>query len=368
MKKTAQAISLSFVALLAVFFVPYHVDASTLKANSVSTNLLGVNPPNVYFQGLGLGSEFATGTPAGIRLWFGGLNNATTTGNLQACLIEFDTKAHWEASSNHSSGTGFLNGVCTTLALKHADANGFIDFNLTWSTSMPSAVPTHYFGLQVGNFTSSAPTGLTGIVGSSGFRYGDDVLYTETPTATTASSIFWLVYSGSAPSFTTFDASTFFPTVSTTSVTAVCNQNFATTTGVLDTIGASFANGICLVGAYLFIPSVDSLNQFSNVQTVLQSKIPFSYFYALADIYDGLTATGTSAVFQDIEFDISSTSVKNTAFGSIIPTVKAFSTTTIGTYISPSILALLRTLMASTIWLGFAYVVFRRVSGLFRTV
>jgi len=158
------------------------------------------------------------------------------------------------------------------------------------------------------------------------------------------------------PGFTDFG-------IATTSQQAYCNTNFSTSSGLLDSLGQSISLGFCNVGVFLFVPSSQAIAQWQNLGSSTQTKIPFSYFYQVTSLYDNLVAT-TAPSFIDVQFDISSTSVKNTGFGTVLPAVVAFSTSTVVQYLPPDVMSLLRSLMIATIWLGFAYYAYRRVQGL----
>lgn len=150
--------------------------------------------------------------------------------------------------------------------------------------------------------------------------------------------------------------------IGTSTIQQFCNTSYATSTGLFSDISNGFAYGLCTVGAFLFIPNQDTLQDFNSLSDDAKTRIPFSYFYDLAGVFS--TPSSTGANFVDVEFDISSTTVCSTSLGCIIPPVTALSTTTVSAYISPSMLATLRTLMASVIWLMFAYYAYGVVTRL----
>lgn len=174
----------------------------------------------------------------------------------------------------------------------------------------------------------------------------------------------WMLGEDPLQSFAPFQLTDGILGVATSTAEQYCEDNFPFDDSTIITATITYLpNGLCRIASFMFIPPNYSIGQFSLLASSTQQKIPFSYFYDLSELYDSMVGT-SSATFTSVDFDISSTSVKNTAFGAIIPSVNAFSTTTISTYISPSVLALLRGLMVATLYLGFAYMAFRRVSGL----
>jgi hypothetical protein len=45
---------------------------------------------------------------------------------------------------------------------------------------------------------------------------------------------------------------------------------------------------------WLFIPPQGSLNQYQNMQTTLQTKVPFGYFFLIKNAISGINASSTS--------------------------------------------------------------------------
>jgi len=121
-----------------------------------------------------------------------------------------------------------------------------------------------------------------------------------------------------------------------------------------------FPNGMCKVAVFLFIPSSDSLNNFSLLSSNLQGKIPFSYVYGLQSIFSGLTASSTANLTSlSIAFpDIGST----TPLGAILPaSLTVLSTSTIGTYLPESVRLNVLSFQRIFLWMGFILLIYRRV-------
>jgi len=148
--------------------------------------------------------------------------------------------------------------------------------------------------------------------------------------------------------------------ISTTSQQIWCNQNFSTSSGLLDNLGQSISLGVCNVGVFLFVPSSNALGQFSQLASTSQTKIPFSYISGVSAIFAGLSASSTANLTAvTINFpDISSTS----PLGSIIPsTIVGLSTTTIGTYLPNNVRLAFLALQSTFLWAGFIFMMYRRI-------
>jgi len=150
--------------------------------------------------------------------------------------------------------------------------------------------------------------------------------------------------------------------VSTTSQQEYCGSSFSTSTGFLDSLGRSISLGFCNVGAFLFIPSQQTLNQFQGLASTSQNKIPFAYFFDVKSIYDNSTATTTQNVptfsinLGLIDF------ASSTAMGHILPTnLDFFSKGTIDKFLPVGMHDLIYNLMIYAIWVDLMYVLYRRI-------
>lgn len=150
--------------------------------------------------------------------------------------------------------------------------------------------------------------------------------------------------------------------ISTTSQQVYCNQNFSTTTGLLDSVGQSIALGVCNVGVFLFVPSATVLQNFADTASSTKSKIPFSYYYDFAAQLDGASAS-TTGNFTVLSADLRGTGVGSTsAWASVLPASFAYlSSTTISTYVSPALYDLFFLLMRSAIWIAVLFHVYHRL-------
>jgi len=345
MKKTAIAL----YAVIAVFFMP-----SVALGATVSSQLLNDTQfPNTApaFSSVEYRSDVgllpAGQSITGVQYWFSG--GVSSNGALEVWLSENDYKTN--NTANRIAQLTYSG--CTQ------QSSGLTDCTLSTATTTQSS--RYYVVLASLLDPAIDPTSPSAVLGTT-LATGRTLLV-DGGTATTPNgrALYWQLYSGTAQVFFTPDPNA--TGFASSTVNTLCNDNFATSTSFIDSIASNISNGMCRVVVFLFVPSSSAINQYTSFNQTLQSKIPFSYFYDLATLYDSVVGT-SSPTFIDVSFDISSTTVASTSFGSFIPSITAFSTTTISEYLSPTFLSLLRSLMVSALYLGFAYVAFRRVSGL----
>jgi len=150
--------------------------------------------------------------------------------------------------------------------------------------------------------------------------------------------------------------------VSTSTIRAYCNGSYATSTGFFSDIANGVTYGTCTAFAFLFVPNQDTLQSFSDLGSTTQNKIPFSYYYDFAGILNGSTAS-SSTNFNALSTDLRATGVASTtAFANVLPsTFTWLSTTTISTYVNPTLYALLFLLMRSAIWIAVLFHIYHRL-------
>lgn len=148
------------------------------------------------------------------------------------------------------------------------------------------------------------------------------------------------------------------------------NTNQKTCSGFysLNVVGASASSSVPV------LPDVTSSNATSTLQSsiwgflsvpqLLQSKLPFAYFFQVADLLNELQATSTAAV-EPVIFDYESLDISTTTKNSLPAQWEAFSTTTVTQYIPEVVLDTWRLLMSSVLWFGFAMYVYYSIGKLF---
>lgn len=150
--------------------------------------------------------------------------------------------------------------------------------------------------------------------------------------------------------------------VATTTAAALCTSQNATSTGILDTITNGFGVAMCYAGTLLFVPSQNSVQQFSTLSSSTQSKIPFSYYYDFANILGGSSASSTGN-FSVLSVDLRSTGVGSTSpWATVLPTSFTYlASSTIGTYIPKGLYDVLFLLMRSAIWIVVLFHIYHRL-------
>jgi len=140
-----------------------------------------------------------------------------------------------------------------------------------------------------------------------------------------------------------------------------CNSQFGTSSAGVFGIGTDIANGFCQVAGYLFIPTGESLQQFSGLPDVLGQRIPFSYMYQFALSFQGLAASSTENMES---FSISGlgTFASTSPFSSVIPSsIDIISTSTISKYYPDPIRHTMLFLASSAIWFVLILAIYHRI-------
>lgn len=120
--------------------------------------------------------------------------------------------------------------------------------------------------------------------------------------------------------------------------------------------------GLCQVGSYLFVPSPGILSSYADLPTVVQTKVPFSWFYALQSTYGQLSASSTDNM-ADVVIPFASTGIgSTTAMGEILPNVTLLSSSTIATYLPNPLRATVLDIESAAIWILFAYFIYDDVT------
>lgn len=132
--------------------------------------------------------------------------------------------------------------------------------------------------------------------------------------------------------------------LSTTTIASFCE-------GISDgTLGGTFSYGLCKVSSYVFVPSPESVNQFSSLASTTRGVLPFGYIYKILDAWSSLVASSTqNAPTYSMNFGglgLGST----TALGNVLPDITAFSSTTVKQYFPPGTFDLLKFLAGLAIF------------------
>jgi len=186
------------------------------------------------------------------------------------------------------------------------------------------------------------------------FVYGKTIIFSAVTSA----------YQSTVPNTTFFDE---FVNSAYDAITNSSSTSASSTAGYCDrAVGSLGSNplgyGVCTALAFLFIPSQDSLNQFSSIGDNIKNKPPFVYFYQAASLWD--TSVGqSSGNFSELIFVMPTSTFEAQTGVSFMPhRYVLFSTSTVFAGIDQYYWDLLRSLMTTVIWVGVAGFAYREVT------
>jgi len=150
------------------------------------------------------------------------------------------------------------------------------------------------------------------------------------------------------------------------------SSGYNVTTSTLSTVselqcGAlDILSGTCFVSvlSYIFIPNPAILNQFSDLQVQLATKIPFSYVYSIENAVNNIALSTSSESFPLISIPLSS--VASSTVTGVIPDIE-MTTSTISTYLTPTFHNALYALLVAAIWLNVGWLFFREAMRIFKS-
>jgi len=236
--------------------------------------------------------------------------------------------------------------------------------SLTFIFSFTSTSTIYSWGLDATSLTDLINTGsYASTTGSVDFNK----IYMTTRNASGFPSGYWYIdelqNEFSLPQFSALDIANQSFALSPATVSTYCAQNNATSTGFLSEIGNGVSYGICTAVSFLFVPSSNSVQAFSQYNSSLQQVIPFSYYYDVVNILNSGVASST-ANMESFSSNLASTGVGSTSVLAA-PILNAkfeiLSTTTIMQYVPQSTYDLLFELMKGAIWITVMFHIYRRV-------
>jgi len=127
-------------------------------------------------------------------------------------------------------------------------------------------------------------------------------------------------------------------------------------------VSGNFDFGVCVVG--LIIPSGNVVEIYTELPDLLMTRFPFSYVSGIAYTWQSLengTTASPSLAFNFADLGIGSSS----PMGNILPNVTVFSSSTISTYLSGSILTAFKALVSLALILGLFANIFFSVKRIF---
>jgi len=277
--------------------------------------------------------------------------------------IKFVRSAGQWSSASSNTNTRILSVVSPLNASLIASTT--VNFNFTYYNN--STIEPYYTeaGFELRNLTDGSQTSGTPVaISSSG-----TATYSSNLILTAGKSRIWrpYLYSASSTDFIYGDWNSFdvltasasstpyfnFDTASSTDsyLSAGCNSFGSSTEPIYSSSG--FKYSICYAGGYLFVPSVNSVQQFSLIPYKLQTTFPFSYYY---DVKSLITNSSTTA-------NMFGTMIVNLP---LVGTTTILSSDTINYFIGTSTASVIRSLVTYALYIGFAWTVWHRIRNLFK--
>jgi len=184
-------------------------------------------------------------------------------------------------------------------------------------------------------------------------------------TPTLASQPFYVLYAGTEQGGAVLGVFPDIPSsVSTSTLASFCDANvpFDNSSIIQATITA-IPNGLCHVGAFLIVPQASTLNEFSTLTDTLKTKIPFSYFYDVSDLYSNSVGATTTTAMQSFSMNLGIIDfASSTAMGPLLPASIGFlSSSTINQFLPAGMHDLLYNLMIYAIWLDVMWLLYHRI-------
>jgi len=163
----------------------------------------------------------------------------------------------------------------------------------------------------------------------------------------------------------------FVPIASATSSSLFSGQDATTTLADLaaqcNQAGNIFAEAICIGFSYLFVPSNESIGQYSNLGNTLYEKFPFSIVTGISKVWTTLTASSTAnaPVFP---LDYASLGIGSTTpMGNILPSFDGFSSSTVTHFFPAGTFDALKLLASIALYLGLFADIFFTTRNMIRT-
>lgn len=371
MKKGATALSLavSTIAVFALFFIPNITHAGILYTqdqidpgyfqflviapNTVATSSTFEIQPNTQITSVRVvvSPAIATST-ASIEVY---MSCGTTQGSSPSSFAQ-----RWVFKDFSSLDVNSFYGATVSTSSENRFGNANDDPRNTtnnqgywWSPTVPVNCRIDYrpyYTLnQIGPFNSNINTSGINAISAYELRpviaiYSDVVVGDLVP-----------VY------FTSFQSSGF----ATSTAATFCDNSFSTTTGFIDSVGASIANGLCRVAVFLIVPPQNAIDDFNDRRDeLINNSFPFSWFTDVNDILSEYTAS-SSVNFPSLTIAFGS-STESLGLGN----VEVISTSTLSTYMPESVRQSILVLLASGFYLlaiSYIYTDLRNIWGKERT-
>jgi len=138
---------------------------------------------------------------------------------------------------------------------------------------------------------------------------------------------------------------------------------YASTSCAINFLG-SFSLSDCM--GYLFYPGQDSLTAYPSLYATIQEKLPFSYFFSIANVWSSLSASSTENS-PTYSLNLRNLGIGSTTpLGNLMPNFDGLSSSTVETYLTPGLLDLLKALAAAALILALFADIFFTVRNMMR--
>jgi hypothetical protein len=185
-----------------------------------------------------------------------------------------------------ANGTHHQDGNCIAFRYEDVNGGGTINYDKCWDVSQvpftvfPSTITAYPVRVTFNAFTG-AYAGACGGSGTGGQPWTNIYLGT--------------IYFEQGNPHVDFSTSTGATIGIIASPEELCSGLVSTSTGWLDSVGSSIVHGMCVGGAFLFVPSPASINSVFSLKDSLFNKVPFGYLAAVSSTLEGISdATPTT--------------------------------------------------------------------------
>jgi len=233
-------------------------------------------------------------------------------------------------------------GRITTNIRANLSGSGFVTWDFSSTTAPFQLYPDHNYDIVVYDRSGGSNADFMGVNAGSACYSGcsGTPFYVITGNPLGALSI------GNATSSSLFTGLTATGTLE--ALAGQCSQ-----------LGNLFAEGLCSASAYLFLPSTDTINEWSDFASSTSQKFPFSWIIGVQHVFSTFSASSTANLATST-MDLSRMDfASSTAFGHILPSsFDFFGLGTVQKYMPAGFWAAMQTLIAAGLWLAFAADVF----------
>jgi len=186
----------------------------------------------------------------------------------------------------------------------------------------------------------------------------------QSPQSGTGSAINWNLYYVPPP-FST--SSVAIATSSSIWGAYSASTTLAALNGQCSLSGNIFSEALCVAASFLFVPNPTTINGLVAANEAMQQKFPFSWVFQTQTLITTLSASSTQNMMV-LEFGLHDLGIGSTSpIGNVLPNFE-FSTSTIYTYLTPSVWTAIMNLVAAGLWFGLGLHVYHTVRHRFHKI